>query len=799
MKVLNPKTTLKVIVSYAAIVLLVGVFFFIFFEQLKILNGRNIETYDHTNTSFLLSNTLNDLLELEPLKQQYLDLPTSENFNKLKGKYKTINDKTKRLRQEDFSKDFQKDFDKIESLLTSKLKNLIALKKLYQRQTSSDYLGKVAEQLKQLDTLPNNVREVEKSKRTRLFRRIKPDKEESIQHKVAKIDSVVEDVSSRLKRLAIKEKRIKQRITAKEDELLQKDIILNRKIRGILYHLEKQAFSRYSEQLAQSKIQLKEAIWTVGLSSLFTLFAGGLFFLLIRRDLIRSTKNERTLMSANEKIKEALKSKENLIQMVSHDIRSPLQVILGNLEIVDNNAIHHESKNALGEMRYASTYILNLVTDLLYFFKGKSIQITYSNFNPYQLITSVVHQITPFENNKNLEIKLNIDPVLDTTFRSDPHRLQQILSNILSNAYKFTEKGSIFIHAEKKQKNDREQIEIRVTDTGVGIALDKKEHIFERFQRGDFESSYKDGFGLGLFITKFLMDELKGDFVIESEEGKGTSVRISIPLLKANYEQDFSLDTESVLATEDLLVYVVDDDISYLSFIETLLVKKKIRTCVFSSAKEALLSLKEEYPNVIITDLNMPKMDGIEFLQKIQEQLDGIDIPVIAFTGEVLLEEAYFKELGFAAKIAKPASALTIQKTLFQVLDKNIAIKAETTLVPTNFAIPNVFDLTKSLTMLEGDTEALEELLQIFVEDVEETIDQIESQMIKKNNIEVQQLAHRILPLFKQFEMVKCVEKLKDLEETNLAYSKKEVRKAMKLLRNDMLRLNTFRKSLLET
>lgn len=798
MKVLNPLTTLKVVVSYAAIVLLIGVFFFIFFEQIKILNGRNVATYDNTNTSFLLSNTLNDLLELEPLKRQYLDLPTAKNFNKLKEKYTTISDKTKRLRQEDFSKEFQQDFDKIESLLSSKLKNLIALKNLYQRQSTSNYLGKAVQQLQQLDTLPKDTIEVKKSQRNRLFRRIKANEEEKLAQKVAQIDSVVDDVSSKLKRLAINEKKIKQRITAKEDELLQKDITLNGKIRGILYQLEQQAFLRYSEQLAQSKIQLKEAIWTVGISSLFTLFAGAIFFLLIRRDLIRSTKNERVLIDTNKKIKEALNSKENLIQMVSHDVRSPLQVILGNIEILDNSSLNQESKTAFDEMRYASTYILNLVTDLLYFFKGKSIQISYSNFNPYQLISNVVNQNIPLKNKKNLQIYSDIDTSLDATFNSDPHRLQQIVTNILSNAYKFTIKGSIHVRVLIEDIFDQEHLSVEVIDTGVGISKDKKQFIFERFQRGDFENTHKDGFGLGLFITKFLVDELKGNLIIESEEGKGTHVQISIPLLQANQKPLYASTNQQkdqVLANK--LIYIVDDDVAYLRFVETILTKMNMQSRTFSSAHDTLLRLKKESPDIIITDLNMPEIDGIAFLQKIQKKSKHDNIPVIAFTGELSLEDSYFVDLGFAAKIAKPATASTIKEILFEVLDRNI--QAEKNKHPLLLKIPAIYDVTKSLEMFDGDTKALGELLQVFVERTEVALSQLTTEIIHKNTKKIQQITHKILPLFKQFEMQNCVENLNKLEATDSTYTNEEAQRILKELRNDLLKIKELSINLLKT
>lgn len=779
MPIFYSKTSFKVTISYAILILLVSIFSVIFFEQLKVLNWRNTETYDHTNASFLLSNTLNDLLELESIKQQYLEKPTSTNFNRLKDKYEGIIEKTRCLRKDDF----QKDFDKIESLLTSKIENLIALRKLYQRQNTSDYFGKAVAQLKQLDTLPNNLKDVKTTKSNRIFRRVKRiDQKKVIEKKVAKIDSVVENVSSRLKQLAIKERQIKQRISNKEDELLQKDIILNRKIRGILYHLEKQAFLQYKKQLKESKIQLKEAIWAVGLSSLFTLFAGGVFFFLIRRDLIRSTKNELALVAANEKTQEALKSKENLIQMVSHDIRSPLQQILGNLEMIDSTTISNKYKNRLNEMHYASTYILNLVTDLLYFFKGKNIKIAYSNFNPKTLITNITKQILPYDNPKNLNIEITIGGALDENFSSDPYRIEQVLNNVLSNAYKFTEKGSIHILAKKENKQGKDNINIEIRDTGVGINKTLQKHISKRFERGNFEDSHKDGFGLGLFITKFLVDELKGEFVLESKENKGTRVIISLPLLKPE-EQDISNSKIESIPT-DTLIYVIDDDVSYLNFIKAFLTKVNIECNVFSSAENALNKLAEKQPNLIITDLNMPIIDGITFLDKVKTGLKSKTIPVIVFTGEVLHDDSYFQKMGFAAKITKPASADMIKKTIFQILNKEEKKPVLPEYADDNYAIPEIYDLTESLKMLEGDTVALSKLLVLFIENALEAIALLESQIKTENKIEIHQIVHKIIPLFKQFKMDRSVAKLHYINSNN--YSENKANTAISILKKDL-------------
>lgn len=772
----NTKIKFNLILSYFIIFLMILVFFFVTSKQLKTLFQSNENQYESTTSAFLLGNTMNDLLDIETLKQHYLEHPNNITFKQLKNTFTVLKDKICQLQALALRTDYQHDFEIIQALLDSKLNNFIQLKDLYQKQRSNLHLENVTAQLKQLDTLPQHILKdsVSTLKRrgiNKIFRSQDKRKgltKQKIKAQVSQIDSIVEDISTHVSAFVTKDKKIKKYITRKEKKLLKEDLRLNGKLRKLLLNLERATYKDHNIQVKVLQSNLHEALITVGLSSVLTILMSVLFFILIRKNLIKNQQFQKELLLANNKIKDALESREQMMQMVAHDVRTPLQVILGNLEVMNSEtSLLQNTKN---EMLYASKYILNLVTDLLSFLRGNDIEIVEENFNPKILIEEILQQFYNQEYSHRIQIKFNCNKALDTMYCSDPHRIRQIVNNLITNAFKFTEQGSIQINAKvtfDEANTATPFLKVAISDTGVGIPDSKKEIILKRFQRGAYEKSTVEGFGLGLYITNFLVQKMNGKLDFVSKVDQGSTFSFSIPLgksvMQSNKKHEFS-------KFENVEVYIIDDNQQYLDFMQVFLFKIGVVAKGFSNARNALKEMEKKAPNLILSDIQMPKMDGFAFVKALKKKMPFSEIPIVAFTGNTPQKESYYIEAGFSALLLKPADKKTIYELLCRFVKsaptyhqgKSSVYQQKT---PINLYKEGVFDLRESYIMFEGDMQSLMPIVKVFVHQSYTAIEEIYQAMTSNDVSTLCAIAHRVAPLFKQFHMHRSYMKLKELEQ----------------------------------
>lgn len=356
---------------------------------------------------------------------------------------------------------------------------------------------------------------------------------------------------------------------------------------------------------------------------------------------------------------ETTHAKSLFIATISHEIRTPMNIILGTTSLMLNDNPKEEHVRYLTTLKKSGENLLGLINDILDVSKidaGK-LEIEYEPVQLKNILEDIVTGMQQLAAEKQLNLVYAIDDTISTAFLSDPLRLMQIITNLVSNAIKFTTAGSITINA-KVIKNKLVQID--VIDTGVGIPKNKLETVFEQYEqvRTKVQKKYK-GTGLGLSITQKLVYLMNGTITVKSKINIGTTFTVKLPFKKAEKQESTShfITAKDASFLNNLKVLVVDDIESNRILVkETLLLfNKSVAILEAEDGLQALQILKKEKIDVVVMDLDMPVMNGFEALSEIRKNKKIKHTKVIASTASLIANsDDEIIEFGFDAYLPKP-------------------------------------------------------------------------------------------------------------------------------------------------
>lgn len=386
--------------------------------------------------------------------------------------------------------------------------------------------------------------------------------------------------------------------------------------------------------------------------------------------LWQEKKTRARLKAAKKRAERANRNKSRHLAQMSHEIRTPLNGVLGMMQLLSYTPLDEEQRNFLDTAREAGTSLLGIINDILDFSRIESDNVSLRKelCAPDELARRAHAMFAQQAQNKGLALDLHIDPSLPPLVLLDPVRVGQVLSNLLHNAIKFTEQGRVDLSVSLHISPLANELEIEVGDTGCGISKELSKHIFEPFTRDENIGRKIPGTGLGLSIVKRLLEHMGGSIGFDSTPGQGTVFTCRLPLEPPKdasettaFSQDIEKETPALREappTPRHRVLVVDDDPVTLDLLSKLLRLHGHEVDMAENGEQALHKADEQRYDLVLMDIQMPGMNGVETLDKIRSgvcRATPRDVPVAALTAHVMdADKESLLRLGMDAYLAKP-------------------------------------------------------------------------------------------------------------------------------------------------
>ena len=380
---------------------------------------------------------------------------------------------------------------------------------------------------------------------------------------------------------------------------------------------------------------------------------------------------------AKDQAEKANRAKTDFLSNMSHEIRSPLNAIVGFSECMLDSSDLKETKEYAGDIVDASKQLLEIVNGILDISKieANKVEIIPKDYNPRDVFDGLRKLVLPRIKEKPIEFKMVISPDLPGILRGDVAKVKQVVLNVLTNAAKYTDKGEIIFNINCINRMDTKVclMYISVKDTGRGIKKDKLETIFGKFERIDEDkNTTTEGTGLGLAITKSLVDLMGGRITVFSKYGEGSTFRVyleqEIVSMEIPAKEDNDEEETTYQQYNDKNVLIVDDSKINLKVAQTLMKPYNFEIDTAISGEEALEKINNKKYDLIFMDIMMPKMNGVETLYRLREKED-FSTPVIALTADALegTDEKYLS-VGFNSYLSKPIDRKLLNKVINKYL-----------------------------------------------------------------------------------------------------------------------------------
>lgn len=827
------QTKLKIIVSYILLFMLSIMAVVFIYKQITQLTVSEGGVSQANQKLFIIGNTITELYEAETLSNVFFQTGSNNSFQKYIDIMRQVGVNIDTLHHLTNQEEQALRLDSISILLKEKTKNLQALIKARQSLTSNEFYDKAIASIESgrdsvkkeppkiqqriITTQDSSYVKTETKRKGFLGWFTSKSKQDSVlkvtvlQHVMIdtinrtpafqNTDTVVNLLKSVWEDVQEKRKNIVRKISRTEYRIISQSAHITDQLRRILGEYEKEELNNSFKKIEKREQLVNNTtniIAWIAVSAFLTIL---LFSFFILRDISRSQRYRRKLESANLYADELLKSREKLMMTVTHDIKSPLGSIIGYIELLNNTEMTNRQGYFLKNMKSSSEHILNLVTNLLDLSKLESNKMPVEEvvFNPSQLFREVCDSFMPSAQVKNLRLTLNIGKDLERDYKGDALRIRQILSNILSNAVKYTNKGSINFTA---QVTDSEYIILKIKDSGLGMTQAEQETIFREFTRLSSASAI-EGTGIGLTITLKLIQLLNGEISLESAPGEGSCFTIKLPLKrvafseKHNTQDSVAIPPQMSETMSKLRILLIDDDPLQLKMTSALLQSKGIMAETTIQPEKTLELLQRNTYDIIFSDIQMPEIDGFRLVRLIRESgLPGTaDIPVIALSANGDKNEKEYQETGFTAYLNKPFTSEQLFRTLAKV--SGYTSGALETVIPETSKESSTQGYTLKNIMLftDSDQEATNKIIESFIRDTQHHLELFTTYTETGQTEAISQLAHKMLPMFRQLETTDITALLQELERSNLTASeiKSIIEKIETLCRELIKKLSTTR------
>ncbi len=695
-------------------------------------------------------------------------------------------------------------FDSVQILLNKKVENVRLLRRLQiqiEKNTSIDTLqekfnrvelslGRIIPEklVPDFDSLSTKTQNTIREYTSLLNQNIPNDG--NVQTANKKMDSAIVALREILRQA--KETQLESRhvLLQRELKIAKTGLELSQKLQQLVSTIEQGIYKDTRVLNERRQAVLKRSAKWIGLLALTSLCVVILFTFLISRDFWKVQRYRKQLEQEKQYSESLLKSREQLIATVSHDLRTPLNTIMGYTELCKQGATHLLQKQHLARISTASGYIISLVNDLLDSSKLEAGQI---KINKKSFLLPELIELTATENqkkyaNKPINLFIEVHPDLSHPIFADPLRIKQVLDNLISNAFKFTEKGFVKIHAIPCFKNGKKPfLKIEVSDSGIGINKKEHERIFEEFvQSGDETEKKYTGYGLGLAISRRIARHLNGTLHIESEEGLGSRFSLMLPLEFAK-EKSFS-SQQPITPLKETTLLVFEDDPNHLELLNAFCRRLGLRVIGLPHFKALGPDSTLNY-DVVLTDIQMPGNNGFQVLQMLQagNYSHYTEQPIIAMTGRRDISKKVYLKAGFSSVLRKPFTLGELAHAIENVAVPSLPIRPKITpdTKPKKTGDTSTFDLSYFSAFLGNEKKEITEILMPFLKESRINIRRIKEYMASGAIEKISFTAHRMLPMFYHLRATPITTILKELEYLDQKTKREDIQKRLETLEQE--------------
>ncbi|MDB3904886.1 ATP-binding protein [Crocinitomicaceae bacterium] len=450
-----------------------------------------------------------------------------------------------------------------------------------------------------------------------------------------------------------------------------------------------------------------------------------------------------------KKIKEASKTQQDFIAKMSHEIRTPLNGIIGMSKLIESTLLSKTQKKYVEIINNQSIQLLGLINDVLDISKVQSqnFKLVDFPFNLKEVLTSNIKSYEIQAKTKGLSFDYFFDSKIHNNLRGDSLRMSQIVNNLLSNAVKFTKNGHVAISVnDHNSTKEFQNIIIVVEDTGIGIGAAKLEKVFEGFHQEDDSIVRKyGGTGLGLMITKEIVDLMNGDVLVESEKGKGSRFTVKLRIKKSDRNTNKNMILRDV-SLNGLKVLIAEDNEVNSFYLKTLLEQEGSIVSMAVNGKEVVDLCKKETFDLILMDIQMPVMDGITATKIIRDELK-LNTPIIAQTANTVQKDidACF-EAGVLDFISKPFTSSELNRKIS--LNLNLDLSNNKSKNTTSQSL-----YSNVLNLVNGDKEFAIKIINVFGEDTPKNLMLLKKAFSAKDEVQINKIGHKIKSSFRMFKL----------------------------------------------
>lgn len=606
-------------------------------------------------------------------------------------------------------------------------------------------------------------------------------------------DSLMGNVRKILEEIQQEENIYRRQLTGQELAMLENDQAIMDQIRKMILELDREEdLASLANARAARRVANKASV-IIFMISCAGLLMSLIFMILIVKDITRSNYYKKNLELARKRADHLRQIKEQFLANMSHEIRTPLNAIIGFTEQLRKSSLPKQQKEQVKAISTSSDFLLAIVTDILDLSKIEAGQLRFEkkDFELRNLMEETCYVIESKAPDKGIQLVQDF-PEGSFILLGDPFRLQQVLYNLLSNALKFTEEGQVSIRFDAMDNGfGKYVVAIEVRDTGIGMDPDQLSYIFENFSQADESITRKyGGTGLGLSITRKLVELQGGQINVESEKGKGSVFRVTIPYLKGDVQLAEETQEEKSSASESWSgkkILLAEDDPVNALLLKTILRKWGILTEDANNGFEALEKIKHGNYDLVLSDIHMPGMSGIQLVQEIRSlKNQKSEIPVVAVTANAMQQDLNtYLEQGMDHYLVKPYTEndlILLLKSLWDgesdgkpapqpdaveeaiILDAGESASHEKSY---NLQIFNQF--------AAGDPQAFQLLLQSFLENSTTNLEQLRKYGHAKDYANLSEMGHKMFPTFKHLKAERAAELLKEIEYLDPQKAQKEI------------------------